>query len=130
VFTGDVDLTANERLDVPVRSVSLAPVAEVGREVFFARQSGCQVCHSLEPGEEKIGPSLYGVATRAERRVEGLDAETYLWQSIVLPGQYVVDGYPAGQMLPIYRERLSQEELDALIAYLLTLTDDGGKGGS
>ncbi len=122
VFSEQIDLAVNQRLHVPVRSVTLAPVAEVGRQVFLDRQSGCAVCHSVEPGENQIGPSLYGVATRAETRVEGLDAATYLWQSILLPDEYVVEGYPAGQMLPIYQDRLSQEELDALLAYLLTLT--------
>lgn len=130
VFSGQVELAPNQRLEVPIRSLSLAPIAEVGREVFEARRSGCAVCHSVEPDENRIGPSLYGVATRAESRVEGLDASTYLWQSILLPDEYIVEGYPKGQMLPIYQERLSQEELDALIAYLLTLTDESTEEGT
>jgi mono/diheme cytochrome c family protein len=124
VFADEVELAPNQQLQIVVRSQSLAPVADDGRKIFLARQSGCSVCHSVEQGEDLVGPSLYGVATRAETRVEGLDARTYLWQSILLPDEYVVDGYPAGQMLPIYRERLSQEELDALIAYMLTLTEE------
>ena len=127
LFDSSVDLAANQQLNVLVRSPELAAVADEGREVFFSRESGCSVCHSIEPGDSVIGPSLYGVATRAESRVEGLDARTYLWQSILLPDEYVVDGYPAGQMLPIYRERLSQEQLDALLAYMLTLTDEGAE---
>ena len=51
----------------------------------------------------------------------GLDAENYLRQSILLPDQYVVDGWPAGQMSPFYRDTLSEEDLHALIEYLLTL---------
>ena len=124
VFAQDVDLEPNQRLPISIRSLSLTPVAEVGRQVFFDRQTGCAVCHSIEPGENKVGPSLYGVATRAEGRMAGLDPATYLWQSILLPDEYVVDGFPAGQMLPIYRDRLTEDEIDALVAYMLTLSED------
>jgi mono/diheme cytochrome c family protein len=124
LFDEVVGMAANEQVNIVVRSPKLAAVADEGREVFFARASGCSVCHSIEPGKDLVGPSLYGVATTAETRVPGLDARTYLWQSILLPDEYVVEGWPAGQMLPIYRDRLSQEELDALLVYMLTLTED------
>lgn len=93
-----------------------------GREVFTSRAAGCTVCHSVLEGDDGVGPSLHGVASVAAERIPGVDAEFYLRQSVLLPYQYVVDGWPAGQMLPIYRERLTEQELDALIAYLLTLS--------
>ena len=63
-------------------------------------------------------------AIRAETRVPGLTAEEYLYESIVDPDAYVVDGFRAGQMLPIYEDRLSPDQIDALVTYLLTLTDE------
>jgi ferredoxin/mono/diheme cytochrome c family protein len=121
-----VELAAGQRLVVEGRDTPPPPGAVEGRQVFDSRSGGaCDVCHSVEAGHDGVGPSLAGVATRAADRVEGLDAEGYLRQSILLPDQYVVEGYPAGQMLPIYRDRLSTEDLDALVAYLLTLTRDG-----
>ena len=72
-----------------------------------------------------MGPSLYGVATRAATRIPGMAAEDYLRESILDPDAFVVDGFPAGQMLPIYEERLSTEEIDALVAFLMTLTEGG-----
>ena len=56
--------------------------------------------------------------------MEGLSAELYLRQSILLPDQYIVEGWPAGQMLPIYLDRLSEREVEALVAYLMSLTEE------
>ena len=105
------------------------PGVDDGRDVFADRTlGGCGVCHSTRPGDDGVGPSLAGVATRASTRVEGLDAAAYLEQSIVDPDAFIVDGYRAGQMLPVYGERLSEQQIASLIDYLLTLddaTDDG-----
>ena len=122
VFTGAVAITAGERFIVNVTDVAPPPGADEGRGVFNSRAAGCSVCHSTRPGDDGVGPSLAGVASVAGDRVEGLTAEQYLRQSILLPDQYIVEGWPTGQMLPIYRERLTEEELDSLIVYLLTLT--------
>jgi Fe-S-cluster-containing hydrogenase component 2/mono/diheme cytochrome c family protein len=120
-----VDLSGGQRLVVDAGDVPLAPGASEGREVFNSRAAGCTVCHSVKPGDDGVGPSLAGLATRAGTRVEGLDGAGYIRQSILLPDQYVVDGYPAGQMLPIYMDDLSPEQIDALIAFLLTLEEGG-----
>ncbi len=118
--------TARNRTRTLVRLVDVPPEPGVdeGRRVFRSRAAGCDVCHSVDPGDDGVGPSLAGVATVAGDRVPGLDAEGYLRQSILLPDQYIVDGWPAGQMLPIYRESLSEEELDALVTYLLSLEEE------
>ncbi len=114
---------AGRRIVVDLTDRPPPPGAEDGRRIFTSRAGGCQVCHSVERGDDGVGPSLFGVASVAASRVEGLDATGYLRQSILLPDQYVVDGWPAGQMLPIYRDRFSADELDAVIEYLLTLED-------
>ncbi len=111
------------RLLVDLTDQPPPPGAEDGRRIFTSRAGGCQVCHSVERGDDGVGPSLFGVASVAASRVDGLDAAGYLRQSILLPDQYIVDGWPAGQMLPIYRDRFSPAELDAVIEYLLTLED-------
>lgn len=124
VFRDEVAGAAGRRVLVDLSDVPAPPGIEEGRRVFNSRSAGCQVCHSVEPGDDGVGPSLAGVATRAGGRVEGLTAELYLRQSILLPDQYIVEGWPAGQMLPIYLDRLSEEELTALLAYLMTLSED------
>lgn len=44
--------------------------AAAGKEVF---QSQCAICHSPEAGENKIGPSLFGVVGRKTGSVPGYD---------------------------------------------------------
>ncbi len=116
IDTGSPSRHLVDMTDVPPRRT----VAD-GQRIFNSRAGGCHVCHSVEPNDDGVGPSLADVASVAGNRVEGLSAEQYLRQSILLPDQYIVDGWPSGQMLPIYRDALSPEELDAVISYLLTL---------
>jgi len=100
------------------------PSGRIFLEEVSGVNAGCRLCHSLEPGVRLVGPSLYGIATAAAERVPGLSAEEYLYQSIVEPDAYVVPGYPAGTMPPDARERLTEEQIQDLVAFLLTLTGD------
>jgi mono/diheme cytochrome c family protein len=120
VYDESVELESGRRLVVEVTDEA-ATDAEAGEGLFFSSKTGCSVCHSVEPGVELVGPNLSGVANIAGDRVPGLTADEYLLQSIVDPNAYVVEGFPAGQMLDIFEETLSSEEIDALVAYLLTL---------
>jgi mono/diheme cytochrome c family protein len=129
LFDGVATLAAGRRLVVEAVDVPPPPGISEGRDVFADRSlGGCGVCHSTSPGDDGVGPSLSGVADRAANRVPGLAAEDYLHQSIVDPQAYVVDGYRADQMLPIYADRLSQQQIDALVAYLLSLGTAAGEG--
>ncbi|MEW5938421.1 MAG: cytochrome b N-terminal domain-containing protein [Chloroflexota bacterium] len=96
-----------------------------GERIFFeastGTNAGCRICHSLDPDVVIVGPSLAGVATRAETRVPGLTAEQYLRQSILEPNAFVVPGFPAGQMLQNFGKILAPEQIDNLVAFLLTL---------
>ena len=93
------------------------PLAAKGRGVFNAR---CATCHALEPGTVIIGPSLAGIATQAGTRMPGYDARAYLELSIMQPQAYIVDGF-TDVMPRNFPKELTSEELDALIAFLLTL---------
>ena len=79
---------------------------------------GCSLCHSLD-GSADAGPSFQGISERAGERVPDLSAVEYLRQSIVDPSAYVVEGFddimPKG-----YRILLSEEDIDDLVALLLT----------
>lgn len=90
------------------------------QETVLEEQPGCSTCHSLEPGEVIVGPSLAGIGARAGDRVEGLTAKEYVEQSIRDPDAYVVQGYDEGTM-PSWDGILSDAQVEALVAYLLTL---------
>ena len=58
---------------------------------------------------------------RATTRVAGMSAQEYLHQSIVDPDAYVVDGFAKGQMLRDSAQRLTEEQIQDLVAFLMTL---------
>jgi len=130
VFDNTINPQPGTRVLVTIADIPPEPGAAEGEKLFNARETGCSNCHTIDPGRHLVGPSLAGIAVTGADRIEGLDAAGYIRQSILLPDEYVVDGYRSGQMLPIYLERLSPAEIDALIAYLLTLDGPNKDGGS
>ena len=88
-----------------------------GQAVFNAR---CATCHALVPDTIIIGPSLNGIATRAETRVAGQDAEEYITLSILRPGDYVVEGFNNVMITNLAKE-VTSEDMNALVAFLMTL---------
>ena len=94
--------------------------AAAGEQI--AQLNGCIGCHSLEKGGVLVGPSWYGVANQSIKRVPGESPAFYLYHSVANPGDFVVDGYPAGVMPATYADSLSTEDMGNLIAYLLTFT--------
>ena len=127
LFDGPVAPVAGRRLVIEAVDEPAPPGADDGREVFDdSRRGGCGICHSTDAGVDGIGPSLAGIGTRSGNTIAGLDSDAYLRQSILDPDAYIVEGYRAGQMLPFYDERLSAEDLDALVLYLQSLTGDTG----
>ena len=96
---------------------TLTPQQLQGQGVFNLR---CAQCHATVPDTVVIGPSLYGIATRAETRVEGYDAEAYIERSILVPTDYVVDGFTDTTMPTNFGKELTSEELNAVVSYLMT----------
>ena len=92
-----------------------------GRQVFEtggSSQIPCASCHTLD-GTALVGPSLQGIAERAATRRPDMSATEYLRESIISPSTYVVEGYD-DVMNKDYGEKLSSEEIDNLIAFLMT----------
>lgn len=91
--------------------------AAAGEKLFaqavIGTQAGCITCHSLTPDETIVGPSMAGIASRGD--------EAYIRESILNPDAQLVDGFPAGTMPQVWADELSAEQLDQIVAYLLTL---------
>ena len=101
----------------PTPPPTLEPIAQVGQPVF---QQTCAICHSTTPDLVIRGPSLLGVAERAAGRVSGMDARSYLYTSILNPTAFTVEGFQ--NLMPTdFGKTLTGEQLDAVVAYLLTL---------
>lgn len=80
----------------------------------------CMGCHALAAGGFSLGPVMAGVRERAGRRIEGLDAEAYIRQSILEPTAYIVPGY-RNLMYTAYGEHLTEQDIVDLMAFLGTL---------
>jgi nitric oxide reductase subunit C len=108
-------------------------IRALGENVFRTAVPGCTACHSLASGADGAGPSLAGIATRAEQTVTAADytgtatdAKGYLLESIVEPSAHLNAGgmYSANGMsfMPnTYATSLSKEEVEQLVAFLATL---------
>jgi len=77
----------------------------------------CSACHVS--GEGRVAPLFIGLDERAATRRPPLSPAQYLYESIVLPGAYLADGY-ANSMPANFADRLTQAEIGHIIAFLLS----------
>ena len=94
-------------------------VAEQGAAIFNGKGQ-CSACHTVDtsapPGR---CPDLTDIGVNAASRIPGMDARTYLIESLYHPANHLVTGY--GKIMPeIWKApiALSHVEIQAVIAYL------------
>ncbi|MCS6893655.1 MAG: cytochrome c oxidase subunit II, partial [Deltaproteobacteria bacterium] len=90
----------------------------LGQKLYV--QSGCNTCHSLRPGERKVGPSFYDVFGNQRVFNDGtslIGDENYIQESILYPNKRVVKGFYENQM-PSYLGQFTQAELQALVTFI------------
>jgi cytochrome c oxidase subunit 2 len=89
--------------------------------VAIMTQFGCVACHTLTAAGStgQVGPVLDGIGARAGSRVPGLSAHDYIVQSITDPGAYVVQPFVDGLMPRDFKIRLSDEQIQILVEFLL-----------
>lgn len=80
--------------------------------------ASCATCHTLN-GVDGRSPSLARIGQVAGERVEGLSDIEYLRQSIIDPAAFQTRDWPA-TMPSQYGDLLSEDQVDDLIAFLLT----------
>jgi mono/diheme cytochrome c family protein len=83
-----------------------------GRAVFTS--AGCGACHTFAPAgtSGSVGPDL-------DEALQGKDAE-FIRQSIVDPNAEITQGYSAGVMPQNFGQELSPQQLDDLVAFLMS----------
>ncbi|MBE2221337.1 MAG: c-type cytochrome, partial [Anaerolineae bacterium] len=112
-----------------IRSQTANEAVDEGEQAAIAiiEKSGCFACHRLEHIGRggKIGPPWSELPEVASTRQDGLSAADYVRMSIIDPAGFIVPGYEeASAMPPDFAEKLSEEEIDLLVEYLLNLPDD------
>ncbi len=107
----------------PAVAVSEETAGPDPEQLFFAM--GCIDCHYLQDPADGIAlnnliaPSLAHLHENAGVRVQGQDAASYIYTSIVDPNAYVVEGYDADLMPLSYDEEMDEAEIRALVDWLL-----------
>jgi mono/diheme cytochrome c family protein len=91
--------------------------AKTGDQIFTA--AGCAGCHTFAPAGSTgtIGPNLNELRTAAANREPGTSAEEYIRESLTTPEAFLVEGF--GNAMPSYEGRLTDEQINALVDYLL-----------
>jgi mono/diheme cytochrome c family protein len=92
------------------------------QEIFT--QLACAGCHVLtlpqdEANRGAVGPNMGNLTENAANRVPGEDARTYIVNSITNPNAFIVPGYQPNIMPQGLHDRMTDEEFEALVNWLL-----------
>lgn len=106
----------SEPADGPTRA-SAASTAAVSEGAWLFQVKGCAACHA--PPDGRGYPELSDAAEWAADRREGMTAEEYLTESILDPAAAISPQLTPESKLTMPRLNVTDEEVDALVAYLL-----------
>lgn len=94
--------------------------AEAGKKVF----KKCAICHSLDEGKNKVGPSLHGMFGRAAGSLEGFRFSNAMKDSGIVWNDETVAAYLKDPRGYIPKNKMAfpglkkQKDLDNVIAFL------------
>jgi cytochrome c oxidase subunit 2 len=114
-----VVMTASEYQAWLAGRTSPGSLAASGRRLFLSL--GCAGCHT--EGPDARAPRLVGLFGTEVRLSDGGTApadEAYIRESILDPRAKVVSGFQP--IMPVFRERLTEEDLVMLVAYVKSLS--------
>lgn len=101
------------------------PLSATGEKIFA--ELGCATCHRTDT--QGRGPNLQGIFGRPVMLDDGrtvIADENYVRESILDPGAKVVQGFKP--VMPTFQGLVSEEQLNALIAYVKSLSNAGSAG--
>src|ERR1700739_2343841 len=95
------------------------PLSATGEKIFA--ELGCVTCHRMDT--QGRGPNLQGVFGKPVLLADGRTVtadENYIRESILDPGAKVVNGFKP--VMPTFQGLVSEEQLNALVAYVKSLS--------
>ena len=98
---------------------STGPLSATGEKIFA--ELGCVTCHRSDA--QGRGPNLQGLFRKPVQLQDGrtlVADENYIRESILDPGAKIVNGYKP--VMPTFQGLLSEEQLNALVAYVKSLS--------
>jgi len=102
------------------------PIANIahGQDLYThgkGEAPACLNCHAIEADTYSLGPHMVGVATRVSAEIgDKQTVEDYLRESILHPNDFLVPGY-RNIMYGLYADHLTEQDVDDLIGYILSL---------
>lgn len=91
--------------------------ADPSKGTALFQQYGCVACHGIKDG---VAPYVVGIGQRAATRRPGYSAAAYLYESITAPNAFIAPNYPANVMPQNFKATIPDDQLYALVAWLLT----------
>lgn len=119
----------------PAREAPAGASSEViamGKQLF--QDQGCVACHTIQGvSQGVVGPDLTDIGVRAPELAQEAgvaDAEAYVRQSIVEPNAFITPQCPTGPCPPgimpaTFGKTLSEEQINALVQFLLAQKGGG-----
>jgi cytochrome c oxidase subunit 2 len=104
---------------------STGPLSVTGEKIFA--ELGCVTCHRSDT--QGRGPNLQGVFGKPVLLEDGRTVtadENYVRESILDPGAKIVKGFKP--VMPTFQGIVSEEQLNALVAYVKLLSKPGASG--
>ena len=109
-----------QELSLEGGNVTPAQLVKAGEEIFKTKGT-CEICHRIGQKGTRA-PDLAGVGGRAAKTKPGMSAKQYIIESLLHPGNYLVEGYP--NIMPMVDKPpigLNRSEVWAIAAFLESL---------
>ena len=109
-------------------NVSGQTPVEAGRDLF-ENKLGCASCHA--GGPQQRGAKLEGIFNKEVQLVGGSTVvadDQYIRNSILNPSSQVVEGFQP--IMPTFKGQVTEEQLNALVAYIKSLTPGASTGST
>lgn len=136
--------TATNTALAPTASPTTTPTATLAAPTVFHgdaangavlfQKMGCKGCHMPPPNSKRIAPDLAHITTDAEQFIHSpdykgsaTDVASYIRESIVDPNAFVVPAFryltaDGSSIMPLdFAKRLTPQEIDDLVAYVLSI---------
>jgi len=120
-MVGDIVVQEPAEYETWMNGGSSGPLSASGEQMFT--QLGCSTCHRAD-GQGR-GPNLHGVFGHPVKMLDGRSViadENYLRECILDPGSKHLVGY--APIMPTFQGLVSEEQLNALVAYIKSLSGD------
>jgi cytochrome c oxidase subunit 2 len=125
-MVGDIVVQEPAQYEAWMNGGSTGPLSATGEKIFA--ELGCVTCHRT--GAEGRGPNLQGVFGKPVQLEDGRTVtadENYLRECILDPGAKRVKGFQP--IMPTFQGLVSEEQVNALVAYIKSISAARGEAG-